>query len=154
VSGDVKPSDKCVLRRSAFGGRTGSACAAQHTPTLNAHFGRSPVGPTQSHRCIRQDKMVLSMSCLVCRCELDDCSERIQTSDFLSVTVLSCRESSSHHRSGHDTDKTVLSCLAWCCELALTDTVLYCYRMGCVPDRAYKYASLNPFTRRYLGIYF
>jgi len=36
------------------------------------------------------------------------------------ATVLSCRESSSHRRSGRDTDKTVLSCLAWKCELALT----------------------------------
>jgi len=25
---------------------------------------------------------------------------------------------SSHRRSGHDTDETVLSCLAWRCELA------------------------------------
>ena len=32
---------------------------------------------------------------------------------FLSATVLSCRESSSHRRSGRDTDKTVLSRPAW-----------------------------------------
>jgi len=39
---------------------------------------------------------------------LSDCSERVQTSDFLSVgDSLSCRESSSHR--GRDTDKTVLS---------------------------------------------
>ena len=37
----------------------------------------------------------------------------------LSATVLSCRESNSHRRSGRDMDKTVLSCLAWRCELAL-----------------------------------
>ena len=59
-------------------------------------------------------------SCL-CRvwCELDDCSQRAQTSNyFLSATVLSCLwESSSHHRGGRDTDKTVLSCLVWRCEL-------------------------------------
>jgi len=42
--------------------------------------------------------------------------------NFLSATVLSCRESNSHCRSGRDTDKTVLSCLAWRCELALTHT--------------------------------
>ena len=35
------------------------------------------------------------------------------------ATVSSCRESNSHHRSGRHTDKTVLSCLAWRCELAL-----------------------------------
>ena len=29
------------------------------------------------------------------------------------ATVLSCRESSSHRRLGRNTDKTVLSCLAW-----------------------------------------
>ena len=39
---------------------------------------------------------------------------------FLSATVLSCRESNSHcqQQSGRDTDKTVLSCLAWRCQLA------------------------------------
>ena len=31
---------------------------------------------------------------------------------FLSPTVLSCRESSSHRRSGRDRDKTV--CRVWC----------------------------------------
>ena len=39
----------------------------------------------------RHDKTVLSASCLVCRCELDDCSERVQTSDFLSATYFICR---------------------------------------------------------------
>ena len=95
-----------------------SACAAEHTPTLNALVGGS--GRLSSHRNTRHDKTVLSVSCLVCRCELDDCCERVQTSNFLSATVLGCRESSSHCRSGHDTDKTVLSCLAWRCELALS----------------------------------
>ena len=66
----------------------------------------------------RQDKTVLSVSCLVCWCELDDCFERAQTSNFRSATVLSCRESNSHRRSGRDTDKTVLSYLGWRCELA------------------------------------
>jgi len=64
--------------------------------------------------------MVLSVSFLVCWCELDDCCERVQTSNFLSATLLSCWESNSHLRSGRDADKTVLSCLAWLCELALT----------------------------------
>ena len=115
----ARPPDKCVLRRSASGGRTGSACAARHTPTLNALVGWS--GRLSSHRHTRHDKTVLSVSCLVCRCELEDCSERVQTSNFLSAsaTVLSCRESHSHRRSGGDTDKTVLSYLAWRCELAL-----------------------------------
>ena len=35
----------------------------------------------------------------------------VQTSNFLSATVWSCREFNSHRRSGRDTDKTVLSCL-------------------------------------------
>jgi len=61
------------------------------------------------------------LSCLVCRCEVDDCSERVQTSNFLSATVLSCRQSNSHLRRGHDTDKTVLFCLAWRCELAVIE---------------------------------
>ena len=49
-----------------------------------------------SHCHTRHDKTVLSGSCLVCRCELDDCCERVQTSNFLSATVLSGRESNSH----------------------------------------------------------
>ena len=48
----------------------------------------------------RHDKTVLSVSCRVCRCELDDWCERVQTSDSLSATVLSWRESNSHRRSG------------------------------------------------------
>ena len=56
------------------------------------------------------------LSRLVCRCELNDCSERVRTTNFLSATVLSCRESNSHRRSGRDADKTVLSCLVWRCE--------------------------------------
>jgi len=114
---ELSRSDKCVLRRSASGGRTGSACAARHTPTLNALVGRS--GRLGSHRHTRHDKTVLSLSCRVCRCGLDDCCERVQTSDFLLATVLSCRESVSHRRSERDADKTVLSCLSWRCELAL-----------------------------------
>jgi len=43
-----------------------------------------------------------------------------QTSSFLSTTLLSCRESNSNCGSGRDTDKTVLSRLAWRCELALS----------------------------------
>ena len=116
------PTSAFCMRRSASGGRTGSACAARHTPTLNALVGRS--GRLSSHRHTRHDKTLLSASCLVCRCELDDCSERVQTSNFLSATVLSCRKSNSHRRSGRDTDKTVLSCLAWRCELALSITVV------------------------------
>jgi len=60
------------------------------------------------------------LSCLVCWCKLVHCSERVQTSIFLSATVLSCRKSNSHRRSGRETDKSVLSCLAWRCELAFT----------------------------------
>ena len=115
------------------------ACAARHTPTLNALVGRS--GRLSSHRRTRYDKTVLFMSCLlVCRCELGDCSECVQTSNFLSVTVLSCRECNSHSRSGRDTDKTVLSCLAWRCELALTLTrrqmsVMMIFGMGQMSGR-------------------
>ena len=66
----------------------------------------------------RHDKTVLSVSCLACRCELDNCYWRVQTSNFLSATFLSCLESNSHRRSGRDTDKTVLRCLARRWELA------------------------------------
>ena len=80
----VRSASECVR------GRTGSACAARHTPTLNALVGKS--GRLSSHHQSRHDKTVLSVSCLVCRCESDDCSARVQTSAFLLVTVLSCRD--------------------------------------------------------------
>ena len=67
----------------------------------------------------RQDRTVLSVSCLmVCRCELDDCSER---TNFLSAIVLSCRESNSHRRSKRTQTKQFCRvCLAWRCELVFT----------------------------------
>jgi len=74
-----------------------------------------------SHR--PPDKPKRSCLCRVwcCLSELD-CSERVRTSNFLSPTVSSCRESNSHHhRSGRDTDKTVLSRPALRCELALSN---------------------------------
>ena len=99
------------------------ACAARHTPTLNALVRRSVHTATP-------DATSRSCLCRVC-CELDACSNatpRIyntltrSNSYFkfsLSSTVLCCRKCNSHRRSGRDTDKTVLSCLAWRCELAL-----------------------------------
>ena len=86
-------------------------------PTLNALIRQS--GRLGSYRHTRHDKTVLSVSCLACRCKLDDRSEGVQTSNFLSATVSSCRESNSHRRNWRDTDKTVLSCLSRRCELAL-----------------------------------
>ena len=51
----------------------------------------------------------MKRQCCLCRvwCAVDDCSERVQTSNFLSATVLSCRESNSHRRNGRDADQTV-----------------------------------------------
>ena len=113
--------DKCVLRRSATGGHSGSACTTRHTPTLNTIV--RPVCLLNSHRHNRHDKTIVSVSCRARRCELDNCSERVQTSNFLSATVLSCGESNSHHQNERNTDKTVLSCLVWQCELALRQYV-------------------------------
>jgi len=112
---------RCELSRpnrptSAFCAGVRPAVAPAVPATQNALVGRS--GRLRSHRPTRQS--ILSVSRLVCRCELDDCSERVQTSHFLYETVLSCRESNSHRRSGRDTDKTVLSCMARRCELALS----------------------------------
>ena len=103
----VRRSHRQCLRRPTHSDAE-RTCRASGRLNFHSHIGR--------------DKTVLSVSCLVCRCELDDCCERVQTSNFLSATVLSCRGSNSHRRDGRDTDKTVLSCLAWRCELALTNT--------------------------------
>jgi len=93
------------------------------TPPLSFFTGRMPfLPPNQQHQSTESFyvNVCKRLSCL-CRvwCELKDCSERVQTSNFLSATASSCRESNSHRRSGRDTLKTVLSCLAWRCEWAL-----------------------------------
>ena len=63
-------------------------------PTFRHHISQYHITViTSSHRHARPDKTVLSVSL----------SDR--------------RESHSHRRGGRDTDKTVLSCLAWRCEL-------------------------------------
>ena len=120
------------MRRSASSGRTGSACAARHTPTLNALVGRS--GRLNSHR---HDKTRLSclrrVWCAVVNWML--VLNMFRLFKNLSVTVLSCRESSSHRRSRRDTD-TVLSCLVWRCELAFSHTrlgIIHAILLGYVP---------------------
>ena len=102
TSGQVRSASECVRR---------SHCAARYTPTTqNALVGWW--GRLNSHRHTRHDKTVQSVSCLVCRCELDNCSERVQTSSFLSATVLSCRESkfTLPKRTRHRQDIFVVSC--------------------------------------------
>jgi len=74
------PPEKYILCRRASGGLTAPPDTLRHTPTLNALVGRS--GRLSSHRHTRHDKTVLSVSCPVCRCEWNDCSERVQTSQI------------------------------------------------------------------------
>ena len=81
---DRPTSAFCVGMRPAVAPAVHSA--ARYTPTLNALVER--LGRLSSHSHTRLDKTVLSVSCVVCRCELDDCCERVQTSHFLSATVL------------------------------------------------------------------
>jgi len=81
-------------------------------------------GRLSSHRHTRYDKTVVSVSCLAWRCELDNCYWRVLTSNFLSATVLSCRESSSHRRGRQDADRTVLSGLVWQCELGISERAI------------------------------
>jgi len=88
----------------------------QMAPMYTHHFMHDSSGPLESTLSnaqftppARHDTTVVSVSCLVCRCELDDCSERVQTSDFLSATVLSFRESNSYRRRRQDS--LVVSCV-------------------------------------------
>ena len=89
-----------------------------------------------SHRHTRHDKTVMSVLRLVWQWqfELDNCCWRVLTSNFPWATVLSCRrESSSHRQRKRYTEKTVLSCLAWRCELAFSRPTV-CWRCA-VPVR-------------------
>ena len=105
----VRSASECVRQ---------SHCAAWHfptDPTQNAPVWQS--SRLNSHSHTRHDKN--SPVCVVSGVAVWTERLLLACSDFkfLSATVLSCRESNSHHRSGRDTDKTVLSCLAWRCEL-------------------------------------
>ena len=96
----------------------------------------------------RRDKTVLSASCLVCRRESDSCSERValntltpprrdslQHSNVFRLLHISCRRQSSGvenpvrtaDRGRHDTDRTVLSSLAWRCEYGSRRTLAVNY---------------------------
>jgi len=111
TAGQARSASECFRR---------SNCAAGHTSTQTRHRThlsgcRADSIDTATPETTKQ----FCLSCLAWTCELHNCYERVQTSTFLSATVLSCRESNSHSRSGRDIDKTVLSCLAWRCELGL-----------------------------------
>ena len=107
-------TDSGGRRRPAVDGQDRQTDGRTPTRRIDAYRQKRPASVVpNSHRHTRHDKMILSVSCLVCRCELDDRSERVRTSNFLSATVLSCPETNSHRRSGRDADKTVLLCLAW-----------------------------------------
>ena len=76
------------------------------------------------------DKTVLSVSCPVCRCELNrlfwTCSDFVFFRRRQSPVV--GKESNSHCRSGRDADRTVLSGLVWRCEFSFSSAVGYCDR--------------------------
>jgi len=107
---------KCVLRRSASGGRNGSACAARHSPTLNALVGQS--GRLNSHRHTKHDKTVLSMLCLVCRCELAlrcfECAVRLELGyfDLSCVAVQQAEQQSTSGRGSGFRCKPPVCCYA------------------------------------------
>jgi len=52
-----------------------------------------------------------------------------QFRNFLSPTVLTCRQFCSHHRHGQN--KTVLSCPCGRCKLCLRETISYCWSIKC-----------------------
>ena len=62
---ELSRPDKCVLRRSASGGRTAPPDTLRHRPDTE----RTCLA-VNSHRHTRQDKTVLSVSCPAWRCEL------------------------------------------------------------------------------------
>jgi len=139
---------RCELSRldrptSAFciGVRPAVAPAVLRRPTHSDAERTCPVvGPTQftpPHQ-TRQDGPVCVVSGVNWTIALN--VFRLQIFCRRQTTVLSCRESSSHRRSGRDTDKIVLSCLVWRCELALTEqrwTVVLlaqCARVTCLQE--------------------
>jgi len=98
-----------------------TAATSRRTPTQTRHRTHRSGGRADSVHTATPDTTKKSCLCcvLLCLCVLDNCYLRVQTSNFPSATVLSCRESNSRRRGRHDTDRTVLSCLVWRCELGI-----------------------------------
>ena len=80
----------------------------------------SAPSPDESHRHhARHDQTVLSVSRPLRRCELDSRQLRTVADRKFEVWTRSEQSSNSHRHTGHDTDRTVLSCLVWRCELGI-----------------------------------
>jgi len=104
--------DKCVLRRSASGGRTAPPDILRPRPDTERTC--LVVQPTQ----FTPDTTKQCRRCRVWRGGVNwTIADNVFRLHIFCRRVLSCRESNSHRRSRRDTDKTVLS---WRCELALT----------------------------------
>jgi len=107
TAGQVRSASECVRR---------SHCAARHSyavRTCRADSVHTATPDTTRRSCLCR------VWCAGVNWTIAPSVSRLQI--FLSATVLSRRESSSHGRGGYDTDKTVLSCLTWRCELALSE---------------------------------
>jgi len=86
VSECVRRSHRQCLRRPTHSDAEGTCLAVGpthlhlHLPiTVPTRFRAISHHRLNSQRHTRHDKTVLTVSCLVCRYELDDCSERVQT---------------------------------------------------------------------------
>ena len=108
----MRSASECVQRSHRQCLRCPTHSDAEHTCRADSVHSATPDATRQS--CL----------CRVRCAGVDDCSERVRAANFQSATVLSCRESSSHSRGGHDTDATVLSCLAWRCDCELAFVVV------------------------------
>ena len=97
---ELSRPDKYVLRRTVSGGRTAPPDTLRHRPDTERTCWRS--GRLNSHRYTRDDKTVLSVSCLGGGVNWTIAINVFRLLIFLSATVLSCRESNSHGRNGRD----------------------------------------------------
>ena len=72
TAGQARSASECVRR---------SHCAAGHTPTQTGHRTHLSGGRADSVHTATADKTRQSCLCrvLLCRCELDDCPERLQS---------------------------------------------------------------------------
>ena len=70
------------------------------------------------HRHARRDKTVLPVSRPLLRCELDPRQLKTVADRKFEVQAHTEQSSNSHRHTRHDTDRTVLWCLVWRCELS------------------------------------
>ena len=126
----------------------------QNYPKKNKNEGKRLLGvhsllKANLHRHARRDKTVLPVSRPLLRCELDPRQLKTVADRKFEVSAYSEQSSNSHRHTRHDTDRTVLSCLVWLCELSRPDRTTSAFSVGvCRAEQALPVRPPDALRRR------